>query len=81
MLEGKYTIDSIENGMVKLLFQQDESIEEFLREEEFAHKVYQGLIVQIQHQDETIISRPLFEETIERQEYARNLMEKLKRKK
>ncbi|RNF39755.1 DUF3006 family protein [Planococcus salinus] len=81
MREGKYTIDSIENGIAKLLFQKDETIEEYLREEEFAHQIYQGLVVHVSQDDNGIISKPFYEETQERQEYARNLMEKLKRKK
>lgn len=47
MKDGKYTIDSIENGIVKLLFQHDEAIEEFLNEDDFSHEISQGLIVQI----------------------------------
>ena len=81
MLEGKYTIDSIEKGLVKLLYQKDESIEEVVKEEEFDHEIHQGLMIQVRQNDGKILSKPLYEETKDRQEYARNLMEKLKRKK
>lgn len=81
MREGKYTIDSIEKGLVKLLYYKDESIEEVVKEEEFDHEIYQGLMVQVRQNDGKIFSKPLYEETKDRLEYARNLMEKLKRKK
>jgi len=80
MKDGKYTIDSIENGVVKLLFQHDEAIEEFLNEDDFSHEISQGLIVQIKSINKKIISKPMNEETNERRSYARSLLEKLKNK-
>ncbi|WP_033543902.1 DUF3006 family protein [Planococcus sp. CAU13] len=80
MKEGKYTIDSIESGLVKLLYREDETIEVILKEEDFDYPISEGLIVEISREDGKLVSIPLLEETEDRRAYARKLMERLKNK-
>jgi hypothetical protein len=39
MRDGKYVVDSIENGLVKLLLPEDEAIEEVVSKEKFNHPI------------------------------------------
>jgi hypothetical protein len=78
---GKYVIESIENGLVKLLLSDNEMMEEVVKQEEFLHPVKTGDIVQIKIQDGKLLSTPLPDETQQRREQAKALLEKLKNNK
>lgn len=77
MNEGIYTVDSIENGLVKLLFNDDEEIEAVVKQKEFLHPIKQGDVVRIKFVDGKLISIPLEFETEKRREQANCLMIKL----
>lgn len=77
MIEGRYVVESIENGSVKLLFSEDEEIEAVVKREEFLHPIKQGDILKIKFLDGKLISIPLESETEKRREQAKILMEKL----
>ncbi|WP_338448405.1 DUF3006 family protein [Niallia oryzisoli] len=78
MREGKYIIDSIESGLVKLLFAENEEIEEVVKRDQFNHPVHQSDVLLIKIEDGKISSTPLKMETEKRREQAASLMEKLK---
>ena len=80
MREGIYTIDSIESGLVKLLYANDETIEEIVKKDQFAHQIQQGDVIEIKVENGVWHSIPLEKETKNRKEKARVLMEKLKNK-
>lgn len=80
MREGKYTVDSIENGLVKLLFSEDETIEEFINRGTFNHPIKQGDIIQINIENGMLISIPLTDETETKRARAISLIEKLMNK-
>ena len=80
MRNGKYVVDSIEGSLVKLLYSENEEIEEVISINQFSHKIKQGDIVDIQFTDNQMNSTLLEEETIKRREYAASLMEKLRNK-
>ena len=42
MRNGKYVVDSIENSLVKLLYSENEEIEEVINISKFTHKIKQG---------------------------------------
>lgn len=77
MLEGNYIIDSIENGIVKLLYSDDETIEEVVNKELFIHPIKQGDILKIKFVNEKLVSIVFESETEERRKQAKNLLEKL----
>ena len=80
MRDGKYIIDSIENGLVKLLYSEDETIEEMVNINLFNHPLKQGDVINIKIVDENLISEILEDETNLRREKARLMLEKLKKK-
>lgn len=79
MREGKYIIDSIENGLVKLLFAENEEIEEVVKKDQFNHAIHQGDVLIIKIKDNQFSSTPLILETEKRRNQAAGLMEKLKK--
>lgn len=80
MRQGKYIVDSIENGLVKLLFSGDEGIEEVVTLDEFKHPIKQGDVININIENGKLISIPLESETRHRREQAESLLERLKKK-
>ncbi|RJS59250.1 DUF3006 family protein [Bacillus sp. PK3_68] len=50
MRTGKYTIDSIEKGVAKLLYREDESIEELITIETFSFDVKEGDLISIEEE-------------------------------
>ncbi len=80
MREGKYIIDSIENGWVKLLFAENEEKEEVINKDQFHHPIHPGDVLLIKIEDNQISSTPLIVETENRRNQAASLMEKLIRK-
>ena len=80
MRQGKYIIDSVENGLVKLLYSEDETIEEVVSIDEFNHPIKQGDVINIKIENEKFISKPLESETEQRREKAKQLLERLKKK-
>ncbi len=77
MQNGKYVVDSIEGSLVKLLYSENEKVEEVISISEFTHEVKQGDVVDIQFTDNQIQSTVLEDETRQRREHAKRLMEKL----
>jgi Protein of unknown function (DUF3006) len=77
MKEGKYVVESIENGLVKLLLSEGEEIEAVVKREEFPHSIKQGDILKVKFIDGKLTSIPLESETEKRREQAKSLMEKL----
>jgi len=80
MREGKYIIDSIENGWVKLLFAENEEKEEVIKKDLFHHPIHQGDVLFIKIEDNQISSTPLLFETENRRNQAASLMKKLIKK-
>jgi hypothetical protein len=80
MRDGKYVIDSIESGLVKLLFSEDETIEEIVNQDQFIHTINQGDVLNIKIENGKLISVALEAETRQRREQAERLLEKLKKK-
>lgn len=78
MREGKYIIDSIESGLVKLLFSENEEFEEVVKKDQFHHPIHQGDVLLIKIEDGKMSSTPLKMETEKRRDQAARLMEKLK---
>jgi hypothetical protein len=77
MRNGKYVVDSIENSLVKLLYSENEEIEEDISIGYFTHEIKQGDVVDIQFINNQIKSTFLEDETKQRREHAKRLMEKL----
>jgi hypothetical protein len=77
MQNGKYVVDSIEGSLVKLLYSENEKIEEVISISEFTHEVKQGDVVDIQFTNNQMQSTLLEDETKQRREHAKRLMEKL----
>ncbi|KAA9022920.1 DUF3006 domain-containing protein [Niallia endozanthoxylica] len=80
MREGKYIIDSIENGWVKLLLTENEEREEVVKKDQFTHPIHQGDVLLIKIENNQISSTPLIVETENRRNQAASLMEKLIKK-
>jgi hypothetical protein len=80
MRDGTYIVDSIENGTVKLLFADDETVEEFLKVDAFSRQLKQGSMMNIQFVEDSLAYTFLESETKRRKEYAEDLMNKLKNK-
>ena len=80
MQNGKYVVDSIENSLVKLLYSENEKIEEVISINQFTHEIKQGDVVDIQFTDNQMKSTLLEDETRQRREHAKRLMEKLMNK-
>lgn len=77
MKDGKYVVESIESGLVKLLFSEGGEIEALVKKEEFPHPIKQGDILKVKFVDGKLISIPLESETEKRREQAKSLMERL----
>ena len=80
MRNGKYVVNSIENSLVKLLYSENEEIEEVISINRFTHEIKQGDVVDIQFADNQMKSTLLEDETKQRREHAKRLMEKLMNK-
>lgn len=80
MREGKYVVDSIENGLVKLLFAEDGVIEEIVSKEQFNHPIKQGDVIKINNECAKLISMSLESETETRRNLVASIIEKLKNK-
>jgi hypothetical protein len=78
MFEGKYVVESIENGLVKLLLTNDESIEEIIKLEQLNLHVKQGDLIILELKNERLVFRPLEDETKKRREQAERLLDQLK---
>lgn len=77
MREGKYVVDSIENSLVKLLYNENETIEEIIEINQFNHEIRQGDMVEIQFANNKMMSTLLEDETKKRREHAKSLMAEL----
>lgn len=77
---GKYIIDSIESGLVKLLFSEDETLEEVLNIDHFSHPIKDGNVINIDFENGKLLSYFFEDETHKRREQAKSLLEKLKNK-
>lgn len=77
MKPGIYTVDSIEKGMVKLLFREDESIEEVIPVEQLDTDLQQGDIVKIEIPAGDVKVEVLKEETESIKDQARRIKEEL----
>ena len=77
MKSGKYVIESIENDLVKLLFSDNEEMEELVLTGQFNHPVKPGDILDIKMENGKWTSNPLPVETEKRREQAKTLLEKL----
>lgn len=77
MKPGIYTVDSIEKGIIKLLFRGNESIEEVLPVEQLGVDLQQGDIVKIEIPAGDVKVEVLKEETESIKEQARKIKEEL----
>ena len=77
MKEGTYTVESIENGEVKLLYRQDESIEVLLPLPTFDFAVKEGNLVSIQNRNGEYSISYLEKETKDVKAYVKSLREEL----
>jgi hypothetical protein len=77
MIEGNYVVESIENGLVKLLFCTDENIEEIISKEKFPYSIKQGDILKMKIVNGKLISMPLESETEKKRKQTQSLMGKL----
>ena len=77
MKEGTYTVESIENGEVKLLYRQDESIEVLLPLSTFDFAVKEGDLVAIQNRNGEYSISYLEKETKDVKAYVKSLREEL----
>ncbi|WP_404405078.1 hypothetical protein [Jeotgalibacillus malaysiensis] len=81
MKNGMYTVESIEQGLVRLLLREDESIEEYIPEEKFNHPISEGLLIKVKETpDGDFISKPEQELTQSKREALREKMERLKKR-
>jgi hypothetical protein len=77
MRNGIYTIDSIENGQAKLLWREDELIEELIPVEKLDPNVQEGDLIRIEFFPDGIKVELLKEETESIKEKARAIKEQL----
>lgn len=77
MRNGIYTIDSIEKGQAKLLWREDESIEELIEVIKFGAHVKEGDLIKIESLPEGLKVELLKEETESIKEEARAIKEQL----
>lgn len=77
MRNGIYTIDSIEKGQAKLLWREDESIEELIEVEKLRANVKEGDLIKIESLPEGLQAELLKEETEIIEEKARAFKERL----
>lgn len=77
MRNGMYTIDSIEKGQAKLLWREDESIEELVEAEKLGTHVKEGNLIKIVSLPEGLQVEVLEEETESIKEKARVMKEQL----
>lgn len=79
MRKGLYTIDSIENGLVRLLWQEDETVEEYIAESNFSHEVSEGLLIYVKETTEqNFVSEPKHDLTEARRVAMKERMKRLK---
>ena len=81
MKPGMYTVESIEEGRVKLLYRKDESIEELLPVSSFDFAVKEGDLVSIQLVDGKPCISYLQKETEDVKAYVKSLRERLLKRK
>lgn len=77
MKAGTYTVESIEEGKVKLLYRQDESIEALLPASSFDFDVKEGDLISIQLEDGKRRITYLQKETEDVKAYVKSLREQL----
>ncbi|WNS79517.1 DUF3006 family protein [Domibacillus sp. DTU_2020_1001157_1_SI_ALB_TIR_016] len=77
MRNGIYTIDSIEKGQAKLLWREDESIEELIEAEKLGAHVREGDLIKIVSLPEGLQVEVLEGETESIKEKARAMKEQL----
>ena len=65
MKDGKYKVDSVEQGLVKIILKKNESIEEQLPRSAFPYTPSEGLVLQVTSDKGAVMIMPLFEETKE----------------
>ncbi|AQQ55223.1 hypothetical protein [Planococcus lenghuensis] len=79
MKDGKYKVGSVEQGIVKILLVEDESIEEQLPASAFPAAAPEGLVLQVTSDKETVTIMPLFEETQELPKQAEKATDELEK--
>ncbi len=77
MKEGTYTIESIENNLVKLLYRQDESNEVLLPLSTFDFSVKEGDLISIEMVEGKMHLTFLEKETADVKAYVKSLREEL----
>lgn len=77
MRNGIYTIDSIEKGQAKLLWREDESIEELVEIEKLGAHVKEGDLIKIESLPEGLQVKLLKEETESIKEKVREIKKQL----
>ena len=77
MRNGIYTVDSIEKSQAKLLWREDESIEELVKVEKLGANVKEGDLIRIEYLPEGLQVELLKEETESMKEKARAIKEQL----
>ena len=77
MKEGIYTVDSIEKGLVKVLYRPNEAIEELIPVSDFPFEVREGDIVEIKSSNDNMKITYLEKETENIKAYVKSLREKL----
>ena len=77
MKEGTYTIESIENNLVKLLYRQDESNEVLLPLSTFDFSVKEGDLISIEMVEGKMHLTSLEKETADVKAYVKSLREEL----
>lgn len=77
MRNGIYTIDSIEKGQAKLLWREDETLEEVIDVQELGVNVQEGDIIRIESLSDGLKVELLKEETESVKEKARAIKEQL----
>ncbi|WP_042347964.1 DUF3006 family protein [Bacillus massiliigorillae] len=77
MKTGAYTVESIENGQVKLLYRKDELIEELLPVASFDFAIKEGDLISIQLKDGKRCITYLQKETEDVKAYVKSLREQL----
>ncbi|TFE04039.1 DUF3006 family protein [Jeotgalibacillus salarius] len=81
MRNGIYTVDSIENGLVRLLWQEDETVEEYIAEDKFSHEISEGMLIDVKMASQKVfISKPKHELTKSRRDEMKEKMDRLKKR-
>lgn len=77
MRNGIYTIDSIERGQAKLLWREDESVEELVKAEKLGANIKEGDLIKIESLPEGLQIELLEKETESIKEKAKAIKEQL----